>query len=629
MRIQMSTFGIVATLLLAAGCTSDAGPGAVDGTPVPSPSPTLAATAPPAITPSRSPTPTATEPPARTPSLTPSQTLIPDPPYRVTFARGETIDVSPAVVFADLGTLEAEAWVVPGADGEFVVSPAGSYVIYRTGDGFKLLRTQDGSVNSLRISEWPVEIGPGDSGFIARDEERFVGSTFTGSGERIRDLWLSVSDEPLIAAWAPDGQAVAISQINRLSVWPQLDSPTPQTSFHFSGSSLTRPSLEWSPDSERLVLVTADAVRVFDRERTLLWTVEGEFTGDPRWSTDGAYLTVSAMPEVAGRYGSEVGIAPITYLLTRDGAEVLRVTGAGSCGVNPWLNASSFTAGRYLITTAGDLDQYGGRIPEIWYGPDEFGLELAPALGFHLPHIASRTSGQLLEDGRLVFTTPEIGHGGCATIVGASEWPAIAIERPPYGPLRSARAVASDLLAGHPDVLRVVDAVLDAREDGQVDALLALAHRYEALCSFHGGLFEHCADAGLGIYDTFPGLPLSILGCEACYLPVEEAERALAPLTEGSALELGAVWETGPFLFWPYTEFEDAERRLAIWFVREDQRRLGQDDPLGALLLVVPGAERPIVAVELALAPWTGHRTAGQFGNWELLYLAPPVIAMD
>jgi len=567
-----------------------------------------------------------------TPSATATATVVPARPYRVTFAAGETIDVSPAVVFADLETLEAEAWVIPDARFEFAVSPAGTYVIYNAGDGFKLLRTDDGSVTSLGIGEWPVELGPGDSGFIARGEEQFLGSLFDGKGKGLRSLWLSDPEKLFVAAWAPDGRSIAITQIDgdvprvKLEIWPELMSPSSPVLFSRRASQETRPSLEWSPDSERLALVTSDAVRVFDRERTLLWTVEGEFFGNPRWSPDGAYLTVSAMPSVVGHDGSEVGIAPVTYLLTRDGAEVLRVTGAGSCAVDPWHNASAFTAGRNIITVDGVIRSYPRRIPEIWYGPETFGLELAPDLGFHLPHIAARSSGQLLEDGRLVFTTPEIGHGDCGTIVGASEWPAIAVERPPYGPVRSARAGVSDQFADQADVLRVIDAVLDASEGEQIASLLELAHRYEAVCSFHGELSQHCEDAGLGVYDTFPGVPLSILSCEACYVPVEEATRVLAPLTDGAALELEAIWEVGPLVYWPYSEFEDAEQRFAIWFVREDRQRLGQDDPLGVLVLVlvVPGVERPVVALERGTPSWTGHRTATRFGNWELLYLAGP-----
>ena len=553
----------------------------------------------------------------------------------MTFAAGETIDASPAVVFADLETLEAEAWVFPSADGEFAVSPAGSYVIYNTADGFKLLRTDDGSVTSLGIGEWPAELGPGDSGFVARDEQQFLGSLFDGKGKWLRDLWLSDPEKPFVAAWAPDGRSIAITQIGgdvprvKLEIWPELMSPSSPVLFTRRASQETPLSLEWSPDSERLALVTSDAVRVFDRERTLLWTVEGEFFGNPRWSPDGAHLTVSAMPSMVGHDGAEVGIAPVTYLLTRDGVEVLRVTGAGSCAGDPWLNASSFTAGRRLITTEGRISEYGGRIPEIWLGPSEVGLELAADLGFHLPHFGSRTSGQLLEDGRFVFTTPEIGHGDCGTIVGASEWPAITVERPPYGPVRSARAGVSEQFADQADVLRVIDAVLDASEGEQIASLLELAHRYEAVCSFHGELFEHCEDAGLGVYDSFPGIPLSILYCEACYFPVEEVTRLLAPLTDGAALELEAVWEVGPFVYWPYSEFEDAERRFAIWFVREDGQRLGQDDPLGVLVLVVPGVEQPIVAIERGTPSWTGHRTAARFGNWELLYLAGSAVLGD
>ncbi len=631
-RVWLRMVAMVPALavLLAVACTSDPAPEETAGS-----SPTSEATSratasgapwvPLRVT--RPPDPTATPEPTAEPT--------PGPPYLERFERGEVIDVAPAVVFGDVETGEAEAWVVPETGGgEFVVSPSGSFVVYPTAGGFKLLRTEDGATHSLDIGGWPVEVGPGDSGFIAVDSGGFTLSAYDGEGRRIQDLWRSAPGMGAVASWSEDG-SIAVGQNNTgsaiaVSVWAAPDRVPQASGDEFraavpEGSSI---ALEWSPDGELVAVVTSDAVYALDRDNDLVWAVEGEFFGNPRWSPDGEHLAVNAMPSIEGHDG-RVGVTSVTYLLSRDGTEVFRVNGAGDCSVNPWISASSLVVGGYLVTVDGAIRRYALPSPSVWVHPASQGFELKPGLGFHLPHIAWRGVDQRLADGRMVFTTPEIGHGGCGTIVGASEWPAIEVERPPYDEVRSGVVVALESLADEPTVARVVDAVQGPPADRQIDRMLELAHRYQALCSFHGELFDHCEAAGLGTWDTFAGIPFALRGCEGCLLPLELARREITDAVDGSRFVLDAVWRLPALESWPYSELSGAEQQFAIWLTRADWRAQRIDEPIGVLLIVDPEVERPIVGIERHHAGWTGHDTSALFGTWEAIFLARPVEPRD
>ncbi|MDA0350634.1 MAG: hypothetical protein O3A10_00300 [Chloroflexi bacterium] len=420
---------------LALGCTADRD----RGTPTPVQSPTSTAPARAAI-----PTSSAT-PGSRTASPSPSPRSTPELPHRVTFAAGATIDVANAVVFANLDTLEAEAWVIPGVGGEVVVSPAGSYVIYATTDGFRLLRTDTGTVRNLAIGESPAALGPGDTGFIARGRDRFVGSLFDGQGRSRRDLWLSDPDAPFVASWAPDGEAIAIAQIGgqlttvAVTIWPELMGEQ-SVSFRRPAVDAEPPSLEWSPDSQRLAVVTADAVTMLDRDRSWLWTIEGEFSGNPRWSPEGRYLSVFAKPSVVARDGGEAGTVFATYVFTSDGDDVLRFPAGGACEGNPWFDATSFAAFSHRVYLDGRVTTYEGPSADRWERLEDLGFEVGPDVGYHWAHIAARDASHRLEDGRLVFTTVNAGHGGCGEGSPPTEWPAAEVDRPPYGPVRAAPA---------------------------------------------------------------------------------------------------------------------------------------------------------------------------------------------
>jgi len=382
--------------------------------------------------------------PTRTPAPpTPEPTPIPRP-YRVTFATGATIDVSPAVVFGDLETGAAEGWVFPGAAHEFVVAPAGGFVIFRVAEGFKLLRTEDGTVNSLGIPSWPVALGPGNSGFIATDPDGFLLSAYDGYGHLLQNLWRSSDAQPAVAAWAEDG-SIAVGQNLTgtevaVSVFaaPDLKPAAVGDGFRTAVPDGSGLALEWSPDSEVVAVVTSDAVYGLDRNNELVWSVEGEFVGNPRWSPDGEHLTVFAKPRVVARDGSDAGSVFATYVLNRSGREVLRFSAGGACDGNPWLDATSFVAFSHRVYLDGRVTPYDGPSADRWERVDDLGFLVPTDLGYHYPHIAARYSDHYLDDGRFFFVTGGVGHGGCGEGDQPTEWPAAEVERSPYGPVRAA-----------------------------------------------------------------------------------------------------------------------------------------------------------------------------------------------
>lgn len=370
--------------------------------------------------------------PRTPPAAAGSTAADPATPYAVSFARGEPIDVSPAVVFVDAESCQATAWVFPGAIGEFGVPPSGAYIVYRVTDGFRLLRTDDGSDRAIIATSLPIEYGPGDSGFIATTQDRFVVSRFDGRGEHRADLWLGGVNRRTAVEWAGDGSAVAWSlgpgsdARLHLTIRPVSDGG-PEYAIDL-GVSRGAPSLEWPGDGRWIAVVTSDFVRVFNRDGELMWDFAGQFYGNPRWSPDASHLYVNAMP------GPDIG-----YLFTADGEALFRVlvSEASGCGGDPWLvDGSGIEFGQWTVSVEGEIEPLLTRSRSLYPELAVYEVELAPSVdGFHIPHYASgRTSDHvdLTDDRRLVFTTPEIGHGGCAGALGG--WPpgAPQVQRPPY-----------------------------------------------------------------------------------------------------------------------------------------------------------------------------------------------------
>ena len=462
---------LIAGALLAAlalACSSDDEPPAATATP-----PivaTVSFASPPSST--ATPTPSATATPRPTLSPQPAAAT-PEPvakPYAVIFAQGDEIDLSPAVVFVDVASGESTAWVFPGAWPEFDVAPSGDFILWLEalpeGGLVHLLRTDDGSDRLVEADPGVIEFGPGDSGFVSTVGEGSVVTVFDGRGERVGDLWRGASNALPVAAWSPDGRSVAVARnltgtSMRLSIWPDI--PGSASEFDSDVPVASKVALEWSQDSERVALVVGDAVRVFGRDGELLWESGGHFWGNPRWSPDDRFLYVHESP-IARSGGTKIVGIWASHLFTREGQLLFRVPSAASCAGDPWsFDGDALEFGRYHISVDGTLTEVeggldtgvfsrldssvdaalmvrwvfdGGARPRLERlladGASQMLLRLAAGQRFHFAHYGLSDTTWWTDDGRYVFTTPGIGHGGCAEGPPAPDQPPVGVERPPF-----------------------------------------------------------------------------------------------------------------------------------------------------------------------------------------------------
>jgi DNA-binding CsgD family transcriptional regulator len=389
-----------------------------------------------AASPTSEATPTPTEPAAATAAPSPVPTATPGPPHLETFAPGDTIDVAPAALFIDPATGASEAWVIPGAQPEISIAPDGSYVIYRTVDGYRLLRTDDGSDRTIEADSLPVELGPAGAGFVASTQDRFVVSVFNGAGDHIGELWLGGPEYPSSVSWSPDASLIAYAIYPGGGSSLQLTLRTPDDSSTRSvnaGTASGGISLEWSHDSRRLAVVTDDWVRVFDRTGAWIGASEGEFSGfsaNPRWSEDDAYLFVDWMPQVGG--------GEVAYLFAPDATPLFRFVVpdyAGGCGGEQWLDAQTIAFGQYDLRTDGTFETHDA--PRDFWSAERLGVTLADGIAFHFPHFGTRYGYGELEDGRLaveLFTFGG-GHGGCGEAWSGFRETEPHLDFPPYSDL--------------------------------------------------------------------------------------------------------------------------------------------------------------------------------------------------
>ena len=411
---------LLLALLLGAACSSDA-------TPEIAPTATQTATST-----ATEPTATGTMRPSPTPILSPRATATPvpepEPPYLEHFAAGEAIDVSPAVVFVDTETGDAEAWVIPGALSEFAVAPSGSYIAYLSGSPDDpqrhLLRTDDGADREIVADAWPgpLTFGPGDTGFVATTQGGFALTAFDGFGDSLGDLWLGANTGPTTAAWSPDGSLIAIAGYSE-------DSLILRASIREVGGdmvSLTETGLDeiyspvalnWSPNSERLALVSSLGLSVFDRAGMKLWHFDSdELRSNLRWSPDSQHLYVPS------GYGGSDG-----SVFTADGVTVLRAKSAGVCFGDPWLaDGSGFRVLRSRTDGSDRIYMLDGTVTEaaeqsdLFPNPGRYGARVDGSIGHHFVHLPEYTAGgnwrdtlKFTDGGRFVVTTPGIGHDGC------------------------------------------------------------------------------------------------------------------------------------------------------------------------------------------------------------------------
>jgi hypothetical protein len=162
-------------------------------------------------------------------------------------------------------------------------------------------------------------------------------------------------------------------------------------------------------------------------------------------------------------------------------------------------------------------------------------------------------------------------------------------------------------------------------------------------CSFHGELFALCEERGLEAFDRFESVVVSdLLHCEACSVPPEQAEQALAQIYLRGGVSLEAFWEgvdgapdgDGPsegvelIAAWTLDDriadriserWPELSARYAFAF-RALQPGTGEDLVTGFLLFVDLSRERAVAIIEPTSESWTAFNTAQHLGPWQELY---------
>ena len=372
---------------------------------------------------------------------------------------------APAVVFANVETGVLTIWQIPNAFPEFAVSPSGTFLVWREalsagglGPPF-LLRTDAGRVRRLPPLD-VIEMGARGAGFIARHADGAL-VVYDGQGRPVRTL-APASSQPL-TAWSSDGSRIAVADCCA------ADSSASLTIQTLSGSGdepadFERPEavigLEWSPDGANLAVVTSSRISVVTASGAPVWELRlPTLLGNPRWSADGRHLTVMAQADRAA------GGAPLTYLISLSGEVRYRAVGAIACGDDPWLaDGETFRAfgnAFYLLSIDGRVEQtatevYGSptKAEAHWFwrntgdaweavvtAPDSppqsvARVQVSTEIGFHLVHVGPEFGGDLVawtEDGSsIIFSTPGVGHGGCAGHSFSFPVPDVRVESPPF-----------------------------------------------------------------------------------------------------------------------------------------------------------------------------------------------------
>ena len=351
------------------------------------------------------------------------------PPFRLTFAADEPIDVSPAVAFVDIASGEVTVWAIDDASPEFDVAPSGTYILWWADStrALHLLRTDSG-IDQVVFDEraWGItrEFGPGDAGFVV-DKPGSSGFSlrdtviYNGHGREL--LRLPYVDGSSFA-WSPDGALLAQSASGVLKVFeiPLTASDSARTIIEFPSLPA---ELDWSPDGQKLASAAGGILRVFARDGALLWEFSGDRVDDPRWSPDGRLLRV---------HGAEYS----TYLFDGTGALLQRAGDPNRCPGGRWLPDSSGYIYELLVKPGGAEQLPDGfRVPNSpvdgtlrWSGQrgEIVGttdillhnssegstrvIAIVGGQGYHTSHLG----GSWTSDGmRVVFTMPEAGHGGC------------------------------------------------------------------------------------------------------------------------------------------------------------------------------------------------------------------------
>ena len=453
MRLLISTAALL-VLLLFFGCSTDAD----DAAPTPVVAPTRTAIATPTVL-------ATGEAPA---------------PVHHTFAPGATIDVQDAgIFFVDIETGAAEGWVTPGsADNPFAfrvsgMSADGSRLIYdcarpavgrvqpcggRAEDPFAYYLFDTATGERTRLDAFTGEFVT-----LSPDGEMILGMTSRGLARagvtqpddvEIIDLLAEDSTLPHRAVWAPDGEAVAVSLgVNgypSTAVWIlRFNGAAPVELVHGGAYPAT-----WSSDGTKIGLLDQikSGMWVYDDRGLLLWT-RADPISNAQWSPDGRLLAISINP---GQESEEP--ERIEMVDSATGEAQYRIVAALGCGSRIWnaggsllLFGSYANEGRMVV--ADPAERTYAATDSYWLMPSPDDPELAIVFdgeafeSFDLMEqqrtgVIARTASHpawffdhppFFAGGRIVFTSPHLGHGGCGEAgSGITTKPEPRFEFPPF-----------------------------------------------------------------------------------------------------------------------------------------------------------------------------------------------------
>ena len=323
-----------------------------------------------------------------------------------------------------------------------------------------LLRPDTGRVRRLPPLD-VIEMGARGAGFIAQHPDGAL-VVYDGQGCPVRTL-AAASSQPL-TAWSSDSSRVALTDCcaadgsASLTIHALNGSGEEPATFEWREAVI---GLDWSPDGANLAVVTSSRISVVTASGAPSWELRlPTLLGNPRWSMDGRHLTVMARADRA------TGGAPLTYLISRSGEVRYRAVGAITCGDDPWLaDGETFRAfgnAFYLLSVDGRVEQTttevyvsptnaeahwfwrnaGDASEAVITRPDSTPqssarVQVSTETGFHLVHVGPEFSRDVVawtEDGRsIIFSTPGVGHGGCAGHGFSFPVPELRVESPPLG----------------------------------------------------------------------------------------------------------------------------------------------------------------------------------------------------
>jgi dipeptidyl aminopeptidase/acylaminoacyl peptidase len=401
----------------------------------------------------------------------------------VTFKPGETVSgARSGFFFIDPQTGATEGWL-PADESVFLtrgpMTPDGRLIIFtcyridttrRAFDcanaqedwpTYYQLDTQTGQVRTLPLGRDYISLSPdGKTVVIASDAGIGFAPANTPEDARIV-LPDRIAVRPRSVFWSPDSALALVSTLSGTFLISASGSEVEQISIHGIRSAA------WAPDGSKVAMVaritseqpdTDFGVRVYNRDGELLWQAATEYaTYNPRWSPDGAQLAVEAHVPSAEQ-PRKLRTILLTVFDGLSGTLLYRVTGVRSCFTSPWT-----ADGSRLVLLATEpfrhvlVDPLESSVRDLPLNviPTPFDASAGIVLSFDSESIWSfevvdfetgeRTRlaattlspdwhadhDPLFVQGRVFFSAPHFGHGGCGEGLQLED-PTVAIERPPF-----------------------------------------------------------------------------------------------------------------------------------------------------------------------------------------------------